>query len=111
MKEAYGLSEKSNERHSAGKGLIWLGRMTGKADSQKEKEAVETIQRGLKILSVLETKPDVAIAQLFLGELYSNLGRADKASGFLKEAAKMFEEMGMEFWFNKTQVLIEKLQD
>jgi class 3 adenylate cyclase/tetratricopeptide (TPR) repeat protein len=80
MKEAYGLSEKSNERHSAGKGLIWLGRMTGKADSQKEKEAVETIQRGLKILSVLETKPDVAIAQLFLGELYSNLGRADKAS-------------------------------
>ncbi len=109
MKEAYGLSEKSQERHSAGKSLIWLGRMTGKADSQKENEAVETIQRGLKILNALETKPDVAIAHLFLGELYWDLGRADRASGFLKEAAKMFEEMGMEYWLVKTQEVLGRL--
>ncbi|MBW1769210.1 MAG: tetratricopeptide repeat protein [Deltaproteobacteria bacterium] len=109
MKEAYALSEKSNERHSTGKSLIWLGRMTGKEDSQKENEAVETIQRGLKILNALETKPDVAIAHLFLGELYWDLGRADRASGFLKEAAKMFEEMGMEYWLVKTQEVLGRL--
>ncbi|MBW1803744.1 MAG: hypothetical protein JRJ85_23800 [Deltaproteobacteria bacterium] len=109
MKEAYGLSEKSQEKHSAGKSSIWLGRMTGKADSQNENEAIETIQRGLKILSVLEIKPDVSIAHLFLGELYWNLGRADKASGYLKEAAKMFEETGMDYWFNKTQAILGKL--
>jgi tetratricopeptide (TPR) repeat protein len=85
--------------------------MTGNADSQKENEAVEYIQKGLKILSTLETKPDVSIAHLFLGELYSNLGRADKASTFLKEAARMFEEMGMEFWFNKTKVILKKMSD
>jgi len=111
MKEAYGLSEKSQERHSAGKSLIWLGRMTGKIDSQKEDETVETIQKGLKILNALEIKPDVAIAHFFLGELYWNLGRADKASGFLKEAAKMFEEMKMEFWLNKTKAILDKLPD
>jgi tetratricopeptide (TPR) repeat protein len=111
MKEAYGLSEKSQERHSAGKALIWLGRMTGKADPQQENEAAETIQKGLKILGALEIKPDVSIAHLFLGELYWNLGRTDKASGFLKEAAKMFEEMKMEFWLNKTKAILDKLQD
>ena len=111
MKEACGLAEKNQEKHSAGKSLIWLGRMTGNADSQKENEAVEYIQKGLKILSTLETKPDVSIAHLFLGELYSNLGRADKASTFLKEAARMFEEMGMEFWINKTKVILKKMSD
>jgi tetratricopeptide (TPR) repeat protein len=85
--------------------------MTGNADSQKENEAVEYIQKGLKILSTLETKPDVSIAHLFLGELYWNLGQADKASGFLKEAAEMFEEMGMDYWFKKMKAILEKLPD
>ena len=107
MKEAFRLSEKNQEKHYAGKSLIWLGRLTGKAESQKENEAVEYIQRGLKILSALQTKPDVSIAHLFLGELYWNLGRVDKASGFLKEAAEMFEEMGMDYWFIKTQAILE----
>jgi tetratricopeptide (TPR) repeat protein len=111
MKEAYGISEKSQEKHSVGKSLVWLGWMTGKADSRNEMEAVETIQRGLKTLSALETKPDVAIARLFLGELYWNMGRVDKASGFLKEAAGMFEEMDMDFWLNETQNILEKLPD
>jgi tetratricopeptide (TPR) repeat protein len=109
MEEAYGLSEKSQERHSSGKIQIWLGRMTGKADSQKENEAVETIQKGLKILSALETRPDVSIGHLFLGELYKNLGRVGKASGPLKEAAEMFEEMGMDYWLKKTRAILEKL--
>jgi class 3 adenylate cyclase/tetratricopeptide (TPR) repeat protein len=109
MREAYELSEKSQERHSAGKSLIWLGRMTGKADSQKENEAVETIQKGMEILNALETRPDVSIAHLFLGELYGDVGRVDKASGPLKEAAEMFEEMGMDYWLKKTRAILEKL--
>jgi hypothetical protein len=94
-----------------GKSLVWLGWMTGKADSRNEIEAVETIQRGLETLSALETKPDLAIARLFLGELYWNMGWVDKASGLLKEAAGMFEEMGMDFWSNETQIILEKLPD
>jgi tetratricopeptide (TPR) repeat protein len=109
MKEAYRLSEKNQEKHYAGKSLIWLGRMTGKADSHKQNEAIEYIQRGLKILSALQTKPDVSIAYLFLGEIYWSLGLADKAAGFLKKAPEMFEEMGMDYWLDKTHEILEKL--
>jgi tetratricopeptide (TPR) repeat protein len=109
MKEAYRLSEKNQEKHYAGKSLIWLGRMMGKADSHKKNEAIETIKRGSEILSALQTKPDVSIAYLFLGELYWSLGLADKASSFLKKAAEMFEEMGMDYWLDKTQEILEQL--
>ncbi|MDB4443906.1 AAA family ATPase, partial [bacterium] len=108
MKEAYGLAEKYQEMHYAGKSLIWLGWLTGKTDSEKGNEAVEYIQNGLKILSALQTKPDVSIAHLFLGELYRNLGRADKAADLLKKSAEMFEEMGMAYWFKKTKGLAER---
>jgi tetratricopeptide (TPR) repeat protein len=109
MKEAYRLSENNQEKHEVGKSLIWLGRVTGLADPHKKNEAIDYIQSGLKILNDLETKPDAAIAHLFLGELYSNLGRTDQASSFLKDAAETFEEMGMVSWLDKTQAILNKL--
>jgi len=109
MKEAYRLSENNQEKHYAGKSLIWLGRLTGLADSQKIDEAIEYIQRGLIILENLKTKPDVAIAHLFLGELYSNLSNAGQALSHLKEAVGMFEDMGMNSWLDKTQSIIINL--
>jgi len=33
----------------------------------------------------------------------------DKASCFLKKSAEMFEEMGMDYWLDKTQEVLEKL--
>ena len=33
----------------------------------------------------------------FMGESYWNPGRPDKASGYLKGSAKIFEEMGMDY--------------
>jgi predicted ATPase len=109
MQEAYRLSEKNQEKHYAGKSLIWLGRLEGLADSHKKNEAIDIIQRGLKILDVLETKPDAAIAHLFLGELYWKLGRTDQASNFLKDAAETFETLGMVSWFDKTRMILNKL--
>ena len=105
MKEAYRLAENSQEKHYAGKSLIWLGRLTGLADSHKKDDAFEYIQRGLKILNGLETKPDVAIAHLFLGELYWKQNMPDKASSYLNEAAEMFKVMGMDSWLVKTQAI------
>jgi class 3 adenylate cyclase/tetratricopeptide (TPR) repeat protein len=109
MHEAYRLSEKNQEKHYAGKSLVWLGRVTGLADSHKQNEAIDYIQRGLKILENLETKPDAAIARLFLGELYWKLGRTQQASSSLKDAAKGFEAMGMISWFDRTQAILNKL--
>jgi tetratricopeptide (TPR) repeat protein len=108
MMEAYRLAESNHEKHYAGKYLIWLGRVTGLADSHKTDEAIEYIQRGLKILNDLHTKPDTAIAHLFLGEIYSNHNLTDKASNSLKEAATMFEDMGMGSWLDKTQAILDK---
>ena len=109
FKEAYRLSDKSREKHYTGKSLIWLGRATGLADSRDEDEAIEYINRGLEILRTLQTKPDISIAHLFLGEIYRNLGRTDRATSFLREAAEMFEEMGMDFWKVKTHEILDNL--
>jgi hypothetical protein len=48
-----------------------------------------------------------------LGELYSNLGRTDQASSFMKDAAETgetFEEMGMVSRLDKTREILNKLQ-
>jgi hypothetical protein len=66
------------------------------------------IQKGLKILNGLETKPDVAIAHLFLGEHYLNLGNTDQAASNLKAAAAMFENMEMDSWLVKTHAILNK---
>ena len=108
MKKAYRLAESNQEKHNTGKSLIWLGRLTGLADSHNKDEAFEYIQRGLQILTALQTKPDVAITHLFLGEIYRNLGSTEKASSYLKEAATMFEDMGMDSWLDKTQAILDK---
>jgi len=109
MQEAYRLAKKNHEEHYAGKSLIWLGRVTALADLHKQSEAIELIQRGLKILIDLETKPDVAVAHLFMGELFWNLGHSDQASSNLNEAAAMFEDMGMESWLARTRGILNNL--
>ena len=109
LKEAYRLSDKSREHHYTGKSLIWLGRVTGLAESGKNEKAVEYIQRGLQILRALQTKPDISIAHLFLGELYRNLGRVDQAVKYLKESAGMFEEMGMDSWKSRSHKILDSL--
>ena len=109
LEQACRLSDKSRENHFSGKSLIWLGRVTGLANSRNKNEAIEYINRGLTILRTLQTKPDILIAHLFLGELYRNLGRKDRAAKFLKEAAEMFEEMGMDSWKVKTHKILDNL--
>jgi class 3 adenylate cyclase/tetratricopeptide (TPR) repeat protein/ribosomal protein L40E len=109
MEEAYRHAENSHAKHYTGKSLIWLGRLTGMADSKNINEAIEYIQKGLKILEALQTKPDISIAYLFLGEIYWSLGLAEKAASFMKKASEMFEEMGMDYWLDKTQEVLEQL--
>ena len=109
MQEAYRLSEKNQEKHYVGKSLVWLGRVTGLVDPHEKNESLEYIQRGLKILTDLQTKPDAAVARLFLGELYWKLGRTDQALSLLKNAAGMFKAMGMVSWLEKARTILSKL--
>ena len=94
-----------------GKSLTWLGRMRGKTEPPESDEANEYIERGLKILETLSTKPDLSMGHLFLGELYANRGLKAKAMENLKKAEGMFEEMGMDYWLNETRAVLEKLPE
>jgi hypothetical protein len=44
-----------------------------------------------------------------LGELYGSPGLAGKAEGFLKEAAAMFKEGGMDYRLVKAHEILEKM--
>jgi hypothetical protein len=44
-----------------------------------------------------------------LGELYANRGDEDKALENVKKAEDMFQEMGMDYWLDKTQEVLERL--
>jgi tetratricopeptide (TPR) repeat protein len=91
--------------------LAWSGLGLAEAVLADPEVGRKYVEKGLKILSALQTKPDVSIAYLFLGEIYWSLGLADKAGGFLRKAAEMFEEMGMDYWLDKTHEILEKLMN
>ena len=44
-----------------------------------------------------------------LGELYADTGQKDKAMETLKKAAKMFQEMEMDYWLTKTNEVLDRL--
>jgi hypothetical protein len=60
-------------------------------------------------LDELKIKPLCAEGYLFLGELYADAGQQDKALEKLKKAKSLFREMGMNYWLDKTQEVLERL--
>jgi tetratricopeptide (TPR) repeat protein len=89
--------------------LIWLGRTLGKADLSQIDKAKRNIVNGIKILEDLKYKAFYSQGYLFLGELYADTGQRKKALDNLKKAKGMFQEMGMDYWLDKTQEVLERL--
>ena len=106
--KALELSIKNNEMGYKGLAKVWLGRTLARIDSKNYNRAEELIYMGIELLDKVMMKPSVAQGYLFLGELYINTGKHDKAMLNLKNAHDMFKEMGMDYWLDKTQNLIEK---
>ena len=69
------------------------------------------IYEGIEILEELRLRPFSAQGHLFLSEIYRDRGQRKKAVYHLNEAAKMFQEMGMDYWFTKTQEVSDRLRD
>ncbi len=63
----------------------------------------------MKICDELKLKPWSAQGYLFLGELYADKGQSEKALENLKKAERMFREMGMDYWLDKTQEILGTL--
>ena len=45
----------------------------------------------------------------YLGELYTHIGKQDKAMENLKKAEEMFRDMGMDYWLTRTQEILDRL--
>jgi class 3 adenylate cyclase/tetratricopeptide (TPR) repeat protein len=109
MEEALRLSQKNNEKHLEGLSSIWLGHILGRTARAQIHKAEEYILRGMKIHEELKIRPYYAQGHLFLGELYANAGQKEKAMENLKKAETMFQEMGMDYWLERTHEISAEL--
>jgi class 3 adenylate cyclase/tetratricopeptide (TPR) repeat protein len=107
--EALKISQKNHEKPGEGLAWILLGRILGKAHQSQDDKAEESILRGIRIYEELKLKPHYSQGYYFLGELYADTGQRRKALENLKKAEGMFREMGMDYWFAKTQEVLGKL--
>jgi class 3 adenylate cyclase/tetratricopeptide (TPR) repeat protein len=109
MEEALRLSRKNKEKAFEGLALVGLGRVFGKREPRQMERADESFSRGLVILDDLKLKPWYSQGRMFLGEFYLDTGEKEKAMENLKEAEAMFQEMGMDYWLDRTRTLLERL--
>jgi len=103
------LSQKTTERFLEGNSSIFLGRILGKMDPSQRDKAEEFILQGIKILDALKIRPWISEGYLYLGEIYIHTDQKEKALENLKKAEANFREMGMDYWLNKTQEVLDRI--
>ena len=103
------LAIKENEIDIQGRSLMWKGRIATLLPHQSSQEAESNIIEGLDLFTDLEIKPDIAMGHLFLGEHYAAISEPKKAIFFIGKAMKSFESMGMDYWFNNAQKLVDNI--
>ena len=106
--EAFEVAVKNDQISLKGRALIWAGRIAGKLSNETVNEAESKINEGLDLLNTLNLKPDISIEHLFLGELYAEGNQQDQTRLHLKEAKRLFKEMGMDYWLEETKHTIDR---
>jgi tetratricopeptide (TPR) repeat protein len=109
IEDALKLSQKKSEKHFEGASWTWLGRILGKTDPSKSDKAEECILKGISILDEMKIKPWRSEGHFYLGELYADIGKREKALENLNKAEGHFKEMGMDYWLAKTQKVLGRL--
>ena len=109
VQKALGLSEQIEEKHLEALSRIWLGRVLAKTNPSQIDKAIQSIFDGIGICGDLKIKPDRSLGHLFLGELYAHDGQQEKALDNLKKAESMFMDMGMDYWLDRTQEVLQRL--
>jgi tetratricopeptide (TPR) repeat protein len=108
-KEALALSIKNNERHQEGLSRILLGKIAGKSNYREIAEAEKNILEGIMIFEALKNKAGSLQGYFSLGELYANAERKEDARENLNKAVSMCREMGIEYWPDKIQEVLDRL--
>jgi tetratricopeptide (TPR) repeat protein len=105
--EALRLSQKNNEKYYEATAWIMMGRILGETENPQIHKAEECMLKGMNMWDELKAKPTLGQGHLFLGGLYANAAQKEKALENLKKAETMFQEMGMEYWVDRTRTLLE----
>ena len=90
-----------------GQALKLLGRVHAFLGSTNFEQVEGLLQQSIDIFRELDTKPDCALAHLYLGQSNKEHGQTEKAMGHLKTATDMFRVMGMDYWIDRVQELKE----
>ncbi len=90
-----------------GQALKLLGRVHAFLGSTNFEQMEDLLQQSIDIFRELDTKPDCALAHLYLCQSNKELGQTEKAMGHLKIATDMFRVMGMDYWIEQVQELKE----
>jgi tetratricopeptide (TPR) repeat protein len=108
--EALRLARTNNERNLEGISLTLLGQIMGKADISQSHKAEDCIRQGINILDGIKQKPYSSQGYFYLGELYADTGKKEKALKTLKTAEAAFQEMGMDYWLRRTQEVLGRVE-
>ena len=108
--EALRLSQKNNEKLMGGWSWLLLGTILGKTEPLEINRAEGCILKGIEICKELRIKTVYSLGHLYLGQLYLNGGKKEKAMDNLKKAEGMFREMGMDYWLDRTRKLLERVE-
>ena len=109
VEEAIELSISHEGRLFGALALISLGRIMAKMDRADIAEAEKHILKGIKILKELELRPYLTQSYFHLGEFYANTGRKEKALENLSKSLSMCQEMGIGYWPDKIQEILDRL--
>jgi tetratricopeptide (TPR) repeat protein len=109
IEKALQLSQKNAQKWMEGQSWIWMGRIVGRSDPSRKDKAEQYILKGINILEKLELKTSYTLGRLFLGEFYLDAGQREKAAESLKKADGMFQEMGMDYWSDRTKEVMQRL--
>ena len=89
--------------------LPYYGRVLWKSTPSEMSSAEENILHGIGMLEEMQIRPYYSQGYLFLGELYADTRQKEKALENLKKAEANFQEMGMDYWQNKTQEVLDRI--
>jgi tetratricopeptide (TPR) repeat protein len=107
--KALDSAQKNSERLSEGEAWNFLGSILGKKEPTEFTKAEQYIMKGIKIFEEIKSRPSLSRGYYYLGELYNNMDRKNDALKYLKKAEEMFKEMEMDYYYDKSQELLEKV--
>jgi len=106
------LKQAQTNREKWVEGFAWilLGRTNGKMEGAQLQKAEECIFTGMKILEELKVKILYSVGVFFLGEFYAHTGRREESLKNLTLAEGLFQEMGINYWLARTEIILANLK-